>query len=366
MTESSDEVDLDDLPDGVLVAGDDATVTAANRVAAAMLGGSVPDLVGRPLREVMSLDDLEGHSWYECTRPYDGFELRSRLGERVWYLAGGQQLLVTARLVRDAPAGRVRRVVVGLRDARARAWADRERSDLVATVAHELRSPLTGVKGFAATLLSRWDRFSDSQRLLMLSTIDADADRLGRLITDLLDTARIDTNRMRLRLEPLDLAATLRQVLATSEAPAASITVLGPPSLPVVWADADRVCQVITNLVENALRHGAGDVTLRRHGTAGGVEISVDDHGPGVPEEIRTRVFTRFWHTGVRGGSGLGLYIVRGIVEAHGGTVTITDAPGGGASVRVWLPRNEPAVLREAEPERDGAKRHWSVPARTS
>ena len=343
---------LDELPDGIVVADGDGRVSAVNTAAARMLGASGPTLVGGRLSDVMSLDDLEGHRWYDCTAPYGGFPLRSRLAETSWYLPDGRELLVTAQLLRDQPAGAVRRVVVSLRDARARARDDRERSDLVATVAHELRSPLTGVKGFTATLLAKWDRFSDSQRLLMLETIDNDADRLARLISELLDAARIDSGRMRVRPQPLDLARTAEGVLATASAGGGrTIELRVEGTLPVVWADADRVAQVMTNLLENAQRHGAGHVTLtlsdrERDGTAG-VEIRVDDQGAGVPVDIRSRVFTRFWHSGTAGGSGLGLYIVRGVVEAHGGVVAITDAEDGGASVRAWLPRNGPQALRD-------------------
>lgn len=344
-------LDLDELPDGVIVADADGRVTAVNAAAAAMLGSDAVDLVGEPLREALYLDDLEGHRWFDCTAPYEGYELRTRLAEQSWHLPDGRELLVTARLLRDRPAGAVRRVVVSLRDARARARDSRERSDLVATVAHELRSPLTGVKGFTATLLSRWDRFTDSQRLLLLQTIDNDADRLGRLVSELLDAARIDAGRMRVRSEPLDLAETASRVLATASAGGGrDITLSSHNELPVVWADSDRVAQVITNLLENAQRHGDGRIDLmlspsERDGAAG-VEIRVDDQGQGVSADIRSRVFTRFWHTGRAGGSGLGLYIVRGVVEAHGGDVTIADATSGGASVRAWLPCNMPDALR--------------------
>ena len=111
---------------------------------------------------------------------------------------------------------------------------DRERSDLVATVAHELRSPLTGVKGFTSTLLSKWERFTESQKLLMLRTVDADADRLTRLIAELLDVARIDSGRLTIRKEPVDVAeAVARQVGPLSAANGREILLRGlaPPDL---------------------------------------------------------------------------------------------------------------------------------------
>ena len=102
---------------------------------------------------------------------------RTALTEQAWLLPDGTEVLVTARLHRDVAVGPVQQVAISMRNGRGRKILDRDRSDLVATVAHELRSPLTGVKGFTATLLSKWDRFTESQKQLMLRTVDADADR---------------------------------------------------------------------------------------------------------------------------------------------------------------------------------------------
>ncbi len=336
----------DDLPDGVLMADADGQVYVANQMAARLLGVERADLIGSHLTEAMALDDRRGNEWCDCVRPYDGFNLRTMLTEQEWHTVDGRALLVTARLCREEPGGAVQQVAVGLRDARVRARLEREHSELVATVAHELRSPLTGVKGFTATLLSRWDRFTDSQRRLMLETIDNDADRLSRLIGELLDVARIDLGRLQVRAEPADLEALVRQVLdnvAAGTSRRVGLTAERP--LPTVWVDVDRLTQVITNLVENALRHGGGTAQVLLRGEDDGVQLIVDDDGPGVPAELRTRVFTRFWTSGGKGGTGLGLYIVAGVVTAHGGQVSIADAPGGGARLLVWLPRNEPEVL---------------------
>lgn len=342
---------LDHLPDGLVIADANGLVAELNTMAVRMLDTYRDAAIGSPLPDVMALDDLEGNEWFTCTQPYDGFALRNRLTEQAWFTSDGRELLVTARLLRDEPQGPVVRVVVCLREGRARAHNDRQRSDLVATVAHELRSPLTGVKGFTATLLNKWDRFSDSQRLLMLRTVDSDADRLTRLITELLDAARIDSGRMRVRSEPVELAGIVSKVLANISAGSGRLVpVTVEEDLPTIWADADRLAQVITNLVENALTHGGGSAAISLAAVEdgrSGVQLCVDDEGPGFPEAVRGRVFNKFWHTGTSGGSGLGLYIVRGVVEALRGTVTIEDAPTGGARVRLWLPVAEPAALSD-------------------
>jgi signal transduction histidine kinase len=119
--------------------------------------------------------------------------------------------------------------------------------------------------------------------------------------------------------------------------------------LAVIWGDDDRIIQVVTNLIENASRHGFGlkELLLQNTTDPYGVSVEVHDNGPGIPEEMRQRVFSRFWRAGPGAGSGLGMYIARGIVEQHGGRIDILDSAGGGALVRVWFPINEPESLTD-------------------
>jgi signal transduction histidine kinase len=218
----------------------------------------------------------------------------------------------------------------------------------VATVAHELRSPLTGVNGFVQALLNRWDKLNDDQKKLMLTTVNADADRLSRLIAELLDVARIDTGRLSLYPRPVDAVTLVQRVVDSVQAGTARTIAYDPPDeLPEPSADPDKFTQVVTNLVENAVRHGDGVVTVTLSALGPdddfeGISLTVDDEGEGISPDIRRRVFTKFWTAGVRGGSGLGMYIVNGLAQAHGGTVIIDDAPGGGARVRIAWPSEAP------------------------
>ena len=239
----------------------------------------------------------------------------------------------------------VERVAVSLRSGRGRARLDRERSDLVATVAHELRSPLTGVKGFVQALLNRWDKLNDEQKKLMLTTVSADSDRLSRLIAELLDVARIDTGRLQLYPRPVRrrrAGAPGRRSVARRHQPPDRAR-RRRRTCREICADPDKFTQVVTNLVENGVRHGEGTVRVTRarrpaeRRRPSGVASSSTTRARGSPPELRRRVFTKFWTGGARGGSGLGLYIVNGLVRAHGGTVTIDDAPGGGARIVVDL-----------------------------
>lgn len=332
----------------MLVAGPDGRVTGLNAAGRSLLGRS--DAVGRDYRDVLPLTDPTGTDWWGCASPYRGLATRRGHPERLLELAG-HPLLVTARYVRERPGGPVVRLVVAFRDARARQRAERERADLVSTVAHEIRSPLTTVKGFTATLLAKWDRLGDAQKKAMLAAVDADADRVTRLLSDLLDVSRIDAGRLHLRPQVVDVPAVVRRVVAGRVAggdPPDRFLLLAPPAgLPDTWLDPDRVAQVVSNLAENAVRHGDGTVTLQvgpaeTDDGAAAVELTVADEGAGIDAGLRSRVFSRFWRDGRASGSGLGLYIVKGIVEAHHGTIDVDTGPGGGARFRVLLPAGAP------------------------
>jgi signal transduction histidine kinase len=337
---------FDVLPDGLLIADAAGAVVSINTAGAALLRRTIDDMVGRDYREVLPLSDTVGRDWWACTRPYAGLAIRTGQPERRLMLPDERELYLTARYVRDVPCGRVRELVVSFRGAGERERAERDRADLVSTVAHELRSPLTSVKGFTSTLLNKWDRFNDEQRLLMLQTVNADADRVTRLIGELLDVSRIDAGRLELRKQVVDVPAAVRRLIdgrIASGDSADRFEIEASAQLPEMWLDPDKLDQILANLVDNAIRHGAGTVTIAVAPTSNGLTISVSDQGDGVAEEIRNLVFRRFWRAGRRGGTGLGLYIVKGLVEAHGGEVAVADAPEGGASFRVALPKGTPA-----------------------
>jgi signal transduction histidine kinase len=348
----------DDLPDGLIVADQAGKVAVFNRAATRLTGIPAGAALGRDVRDVLPLQDQDERCWWTLARPYGGLSTRTRHPERPLYLPDGTELLVTVGYVRD-PRGRdqrdgrepgcVRRIVITLRGAQQRARLERGRADLVSTVAHELRSPLTSVKGFTATLLDKWPRFTDDQKRVMLATVNADADRVTRLITELLDVSRIESGRIELHRELVDVAARARKIIsgrvAAGDVPDRYM-VEAEPDLPETWLDADKVDQILANLIENAVRHGAGTVTtvVEPAVVAGapGVAVAVRDQGPGIAPELAPRVFGRFWRAKRRGGAGLGLFIVKGLVEAHGGEIAVQQAPGGGAEFRFTMPAGTP------------------------
>ncbi|HVT22827.1 MAG TPA: ATP-binding protein [Mycobacteriales bacterium] len=336
----------DGLPDGVVVADANGTVVDLNDAAIRILGPG--DWLGRPLAAVLPLIDPQGRDWWACTRPYDGLVSRVRQPERWLTLAReghpDQPLLVTAAYRRDEQR-KVTSVIVSLRDAKARSRSERSGAELVSVVAHELRSPLTGVKGFTATLLGKWERFTDEQRLHMLKTINADADRLTRLISELLDVSRIESGRLELHKQLVDLPALVERDIAgrVAAGEAAERFVVESAEVPQVWADPDKVGQVVGNIVENALRHGSGTVRIRLASEGDGARVTVSDEGEGISAEALPRIFTKFWRDARRGGTGLGLFIAKGIVEAHGGAIEAGAADSGGARIGFALPLGAPS-----------------------
>ena len=366
---------LELLPDGVVVADHDGVVVAANAKAGTFAGLDPTASVGRQLSAVLPLVDDEGRSWWSHSHPFDGIRTRTRQPERLLWVAGGQPVFVTATYVRPLGSNTsLRYLVVAIRPATDRTRLERRGAELVATAAHELRSPLTSIKGFTTTLLTKWSRFTDDQRRLMLETVEADADRLTRLIVDLLDVARLDSGRLTLHRSWVDLEARVRHaivVLVAGGAEPSRFAVEVDGTLPRVWADADKIDQICLNLLENAIRHGDGvaSVVLSASGILGSppgaqpglvgrpfdavadlddvdgggpaVTVAVSDEGAGIPEHLVARAFHKFWHTG-GAGTGLGLYIVRGMVEAHGGTIGVDQGPGGGARFRFRLPVGSP------------------------
>ena len=346
------------LPDGLVVVGGDQRIRFANAEALRILDCDHDDVVGRTLHEGLPFTDKYGRDWWAHTDPWKGLATRAGHKEKLLVAPKGQDVLVTARYVRSEPGGPVERVMLGLRDAEARQRAERDQATVLSTVAHELRAPLTSVTGFTSSLLRRWDRFSDEQKRLMIETIEADATRLTRRITERLDISRLDSDSLNLRRGPVDLHALLTMHVVRYELGRSSGVVqlgLGEAAradgLPEMWADTDRLEQIFFNLIENGLLHGAGKVTvtLDRGGALGeapeSVVVEVDDEGDGIPPSDREKIFGRFWHGPSNASTGLGLYVVRGLVEAHGGSVLVGDNDSGGARFVVTLPAGLPDVV---------------------
>ena len=334
---------LDTLPEAVVGVDAEGLVTLVNDRAVAVLGLG-EDAVGQPLGDLVDLrDDAGVRCELTGARPRVG----DRLAERTLHL----QLPHGTRPVALAGRWRDDHLLLTVRSAGRREHLDAVRGDVVATVSHEIRSPLTSVKGFTRTMLAKWDRFSDEQKRAMLETIDADADRVTRLLKELLDVSRIDAGRVQLHRTRVDVLALTSRVVARArvheDAADRDLTVVADDPLPPVLADPDKLEQVLVNLVENALRYAPdGPIEVSLSHADDRLDLTVADRGPGIPRDQRRLVFQKFGRGRDvrRAGTGLGLYITRGLVQAHGGTVDVEDVDGGGARFRVQLPADEVAV----------------------
>jgi two-component system OmpR family sensor kinase len=233
----------------------------------------------------------------------------------------------------------------------------------VADASHELRTPLASIRGFAE--LHRQGAVPTEQVDATFARIEGEARRLGVLVEDLLLLARLDEQRP-LRRVPVDVTSLVLEaagdVRALDATRAVRVTAPdgGPVSPIVAPGDPDRLRQVLTNLVGNAVRHTPPaspiELVVGLAGPAGRVAVEVRDHGPGVPDADKARVFDRFARldasrTRDTGGAGLGLSIVAAVMAGHGGTVQVLDTPGGGATFRIELPLAAPEVPAEVPAE---------------
>lgn len=350
------------LPDPVVVVDGDGRVAHATDLARRLLGA---DPTGRAAREAVALTTETGTDWWAALPPATvSPAVAARVPEAALTVAtasGPRPVMVTA--ARHALAGQAWLVVV-LRRAERRRRLDAARSELVATVSHELRSPLTSVKGFSKTLLAKWERFSDEQKRHMITVINADADRVTRLLGELLDVSRIDAGRLELRRAPIDLEPVVERVAsrAAPELEDRGLVVDLEGDLPRIDADEDKLEQVLTNLVDNAVRYGEGQVTVRGRGQGGLVRLTVVDEGGRLSPASLGQLFEKFYRRAGerRAGTGLGLYISRGIVEAHGGRIWAESDPGRRTRLHVDLPVRAP----DGEPTTPGGRPHAATSER--
>ena len=223
---------------------------------------------------------------------------------------------------------------------------DRLKSDFLATVSHELRTPLTAILGFAKHLLHYWDRTGDALRLEQLAAIERQSTRLQRLVEGLLDFSAIEADNLGVQPDEVDVAEAVDAAVTTCQVP--DVVVAVPPGV-VAWADRHRVEQALVNLLDNAAKYGAPPIEVSAAVHDGRVVVSVSDGGRGLPAGAEDQVWDRFFQldrgpTRTSTGVGLGLALVKGYVEAQGGTVWYEQAgPEGGARFRFSLPSNDGA-----------------------
>jgi two-component system sensor histidine kinase KdpD len=230
--------------------------------------------------------------------------------------------------------------------AQVRAEAERVRNALLSAVSHDLRTPLTAITGAASTALEGEMRIDPVTRRELLESIRDEAERLNRLVNNLLDVTRLESGTLQLRREWIPIEELVGVALARLAKPLGDrkVTTRLPEDLPPVHVDGLLIEQVFINLLENAIKHTPSgqpiDIEARRDGT--GVVVEIADRGPGLPKGEERKIFEKFFGVGPGGGAGLGLTICRAIVEAHGGRIGGENRAGGGAAFRFSLPAGDP------------------------
>ena len=321
-------LDLDLLPDPVLVLDAELRLVAINAAALEVFGGNAADFVGHLVGNAFDVRSGGGNP-----------ALRSDLPTSV----GEVDLVFRSTEGLDVPVTSTIRTVDGQTVLALRPSGERSGIAIISTVSHELRSPLTSVKGYTSLMLSRWDRLKDEQKRTMLEQVHHDADRVTRLVTELLDISRLETGRLVLRRQMVDLPSLAKSVVEKVAMVITDLecTVTFDDDVPNVYADPDKVEQVLTNLVENAAKYGS-PTGMRVTGRVedGALAVAVQDTGEGIPEVDLPRVFTKFFRRdhGRPTGTGLGLWISQGLVEAHGGHLLAESVVGEGSTFRFTLP----------------------------
>jgi NtrC-family two-component system sensor histidine kinase KinB len=339
------------IGDGIITFDAEYRITSANTAALAALGLSREKTIGRHFLEV--LNDERMFEQLRSTHERGGTpagadqELAVERGERTFHYRYAFTPIVT-------DDGRSLGVVLFLQDISKFRELDRLRTEFVLTASHELKTPLTALT-MAVRLLEELPL--DERGRELVATAREETDRLRATVYELLDLSRIESGRVEMRPQSVDLTLLFERaraaVAAPAEARAVAVATSAPADLPAVRADPERILLVLVNLLGNAVRHSpaGGTVTVSARCVGARVFTTVADEGPGIPAEVQSRVFEPFYRVEgeeARGGSGLGLAIAREIVRAHDGTIWVESELGRGSRFTFALPVAEATGGKES------------------
>jgi len=340
---------LESITDGVVVADADGLVTVVNPAAERLLGVQEEGCIGQPLWTLYArfppqvVDEVQKIiQKLGVGRPPAQLTLERELGREKRILSAHFAPVVTEQ---EEFSG----VVTVLRDITREREIAQAKNEFISIVAHELRTPMTSIKGYTDLILKKAVGPLTEAQENFLRVVKSNVDRLAALVSDLLDISRIEAGRVKLNLQPLRLEEITRDVVSTLERAIhernLTIEVNIPQDLPWVRGDRDRLVQVLTNLLSNAYQYteAGGHITVSLHRRDGMVQVDVTDTGIGIAPEDQERIFERFFradHELVRrqSGTGLGLPIVKSIVEMHGGRIWVKSELGKGSTFSFTLP----------------------------
>ncbi len=324
---------IENLADGLLVSGPDGIVQVCNRSFANLTGCPVNEIVGKAVDEFIKFDHAESH----CDTDSGAKDNNS-----VASIISRSGVILHMPAMKQALLGENNKVaaylsIVYIVQAQS---VQQAQTEFVSTVSHELRTPLTSIKGFADTILRAGEKLDKAQQRRYIGIIKDQADRLTRLVEDLLAVSRLESKKLQLTIRAIDLRDAIERVLRNLADKAGTHRIVKdiPASLPPVWADADRLEQILTNLIDNAIKYSVQGTTVMiaaRELCASPelIEFTITDQGVGIPEEHLPKIFTKFGRLDnplVRQteGTGLGLYITRSLVLALGGKIEVSSKPG--------------------------------------
>ncbi|MEW6554486.1 MAG: GAF domain-containing protein [Actinomycetota bacterium] len=335
------EAMLHSINDGVIAVNNDAQVILVNAAAERILNlPPFSETEKRHVKEVIRIQNLANIF-------LRSLHTNRELGEEIQFEPPDRRLLeVETSLIETSPGERIGIIAV-IRDITALRELEQAKSDFVSTVSHELRTPLTSIKAYTATLRRPDVDFDDKTRQDFLQVIEEETDRLTRLVSDILDVSRIESGKLTLKRRDFDLSKLVRITIGKlqSQFPNHEIKLVSPESMGPVRADPDKIEQVFVNLVDNAVKYSpsGGEIVLTLEAQPHKVECGVRDSGVGIPEEHLPYIFEKFHRVDNRAtreiyGTGLGLYVSRSIVEAHGGTIWAESVLGEGSTFHFTLP----------------------------
>jgi two-component system phosphate regulon sensor histidine kinase PhoR len=331
---------FDSMIEGLLLLDQSGKIQLANR-AFTNLFGITTEVSGKTILEVLRQHELpELLEKVSAEKQVNGYELKLGGLQERW-------LQVNAAVINTNEG--THGTILVFHDLTRLKQLERTREEFVANVSHELRTPLSLIRGYVETLL---DGAKDNPDVAtrFLETIQRNSERLQFLIEDLLTISELESGRLQMNLQPVELRPLVEKILEDFKTHAASRRVCLTNEMPdlVAHADADRLQQLLGNLIGNAIKYGRseGHVTISAARADGRIEMCVRDDGPGIPAEALDRVFERFYRVDKarsreQGGTGLGLSIVKHIAQGHGGKVWVKSEPGLGASFFFTLPPGE-------------------------
>jgi PAS domain S-box-containing protein len=346
---------IENSADGIMILDMDRRVVVINQALAAMVGLAEEEAVGRPCAEVLPLEKVTGEDLCQAETVDDFMEGASRRCEGELIRPGGSRIIVSATYTPlYDEAEHLVNLIVNVHDITRFREEEEMKSTFTSIISHELKTPVALIKGYAQTLArpdATWDAATARQSL---EIIEEEADRLEALINNLLDVSRIQASGLRLDYADVDMEGMARKVAEAyrTQTTLHRLEVDFPERLPLIWGDEERLRQVLTNLLGNAIKYSPEGGVIRIGGWTqystgekgpARVILFVADQGIGIPQDELPHIFDRFYRvdSSLRRstmGAGLGLFLTKAIVEAHGGQIWARSEPGKGTTFFVALP----------------------------